>query len=135
VRHVLVAVLVALSITACGGGTAVDEVGVGDCFDDPETELVAALELIDCSLPHDNEVYAEVLMPGSQFPGDEEIAEFGFDACLAEFEGYVGESYVDSPLDYLFLSPSAESWDGGDRAFLCFLYSADLAKLTGSQRG
>ena len=38
-------------------------------------------------------------------------------------------------LDYAFLAPTAESWNSlGDRNITCFLYSADLSKLTASAR-
>ncbi|MFW2383673.1 MAG: septum formation family protein [Acidimicrobiales bacterium] len=119
---------------ACGGGTAVDEIGAGDCFDDPDTEVVSALELIDCAEPHDNEVFAEIFMSESAFPGDNAIGDFAFDGCLAPFEAYVGESYEESPLDYFYLGPTEDSWDLGDRGVLCVLYSVDLSKLTGSSR-
>ena len=124
-----------LVLAACGGGTSVTEIEVGDCFDDPDAELVSSLELVDCSEPHDNEVFAEVFMNESTFPGTGSLGEFGFEACLPEFEAYVGETYAESSLDYTFLSPSEESWAEGDRNFVCFLYSADLSKLTGSARG
>ena len=127
--------VMALVLAACGGGTSVTEIEVGDCFDDPEGELVSSLDLVDCSQPHDNEVFAEVVMGGGAFPGTEALFEFGFDTCLLEFEAYVGEPYAESSLDYTFLSPSEESWADGDRTFVCFLYNSDLSKLTGSARG
>lgn len=135
VRMLSLVAAVAVLAVACGGGTAVDEIGVGDCFDDPDSELVSALPLIECSQPHDNEVYAEVTMSGDAFPGDEAVGDFAFDTCLVEFESYVGETYVNSPLDYTYLGPTEDSWNGAsDRTVLCVLYSADLSKLTGSVR-
>ena len=134
-QRVLRIAALALVLSACGGGTAVTEVNVGDCFDDPDEEYVASLNLVSCSQPHDNEVFAEVVMDAVDFPGNDALAEFGFDACLPEFEAYVGESYAESPLDYLFMAPSEEGWGNGDRTFLCFLYSADLSPLVGSARG
>ena len=133
--RLLGSLLMALVVAGCGGGTAIDEVGVGDCFDDPADSVVTQLDLTDCSAPHDNEVFAELRLPQAEFPGDGGVGEFAFDACLAEFESYVGETYVDSPLDYTYLGPTRESWESnGDRTILCVLYSPDLAKLTGSAR-
>ena len=132
-RRTAIAVAMALVLAACGG-TDVNDVGIGDCFDDPETELVSSLELIECAEPHDNEVFAEVFMSDASFPGDNGVAEFAFEECFAPFEAYVGESYAESPLDYIYLGPTQESWDAGDRSVLCILYSADLAKLTGSEK-
>lgn len=128
-------VALVLLAAACSGGTAVDKIGAGDCFDDPDSEVVSSLELIDCAQPHDNEVFAEVLMSESVFPGDNAIGDFAFEECLAPFEAYVGETYEESPLDYFYLGPTEESWGNGDRGVLCVLYSADLSPLTGSSRG
>ena len=127
--------VLAVVLAACSVGTSVADIGVGDCFDDPEDVVVTSLELIDCAAPHDNEVYAEVFVDGVAFPGEQELFEFGFEECLPVFEAYVGETYAESPLDYSFLSPTEESWAEGDRTVLCYLYSADLSKLTGSARG
>ena len=126
--------VLALGLAACGGETSVADIAVGDCFDDPDSEIVSALSVVDCALEHDNEVYAEVFMPGTAFPGDDGVSDFAFDTCLDEFEPYVGQAYEESPLDYLYLGPTEESWDAGDRVVLCVLYSADLSKLTGSMK-
>ncbi len=122
-------------LAACSVGTAVTDIEVGDCFDDPEEVLVATVEVVDCSQPHDNEVFAQVDTGGVVFPGNDALREIGAEACLPEFEAYVGETFAESPLDYTFLSPSEESWEEGDRTFVCFLYSPDLSKLTGSAKG
>ena len=132
-RSAKIVMATALVLAACGG-TAVTEVGIGDCFDDPDSNVVSSLDLIDCAEPHDNEVFAEVIMSGSSFPGDDGVAEFAFEACFDPFEAYVGEPYAESPLDYVYLGPTQESWEEGDRSVLCVLYAADLAKLTGSAR-
>ena len=112
------------------------DVTVGDCFDDPADVVVESLELIDCDQPHDNEAYAKLLLEQSVFPGDATIAEFALDACLGPFESYVGMAYAESDLDFSYLAPTAEGWNtGGDRTVTCFLYAADLSKLSGSARG
>ena len=136
-RMLTLAPVVALLAAACGGGAiSVAAVAVGDCFDDPAETVVESLELIDCNEPHDNEAYAKLLLEQSVFPGDAIISEFALDACLGPFEAYVGKSYAESSLDYAFLAPTAEGWNGsGDRTVTCFLYAADLSKLLGSSRG
>ncbi|MDJ0954229.1 MAG: septum formation family protein [Acidimicrobiia bacterium] len=126
--------VVAVAVAACSGGTSVLDVAVGDCFDDPDSEIVSTLDIVDCAEPHDNEIYAKLQMSGAAFPGDDGVGEFAIDACLADFESYVGESYATSALDYFYLGPTEDSWNGGDREVLCVLYAANLAKLTGSMR-
>lgn len=127
-------ITLALALAACGGGTAVGDIDVGDCFNDPGSETVTNLEVVDCAVPHDNEVYAKVFLAETVWPGMDAVEEFAVDACLTEFEAYVGQTYAESPLDYLFLSPTEEGFDQGDTTVLCVLYSADLAKLTGTQK-
>ena len=121
-------------VAGCSQATSVGAVNVGDCFDDPGQELVTEIQLIDCGQPHDNEVYAAVLMDDGSWPGTDAVTNYAVDACLDQFEPYVGVSYADSPLDYFYLSPTQASWAQGDQRVLCVLYQAGLEKLTGSQR-
>jgi len=133
VTRVPVLVGLALLAAGCNSGTAITEIGVGDCFDHPTEEYISALNVVDCSVEHDNEVYAEVFMDVTEYPGEDAVGEYAYDACLEAFEPYTGVGYADSPLDYLYIGPTAESWAEGDQSILCVLYSADLEKLTGSQ--
>jgi hypothetical protein len=133
--RLFVLLALALSMFGCSSATSISDVAVGDCFDDTGDEVVSELELIDCDEPHDNEVFANLQVEESVFPGDEVFGAFAIDACLAPFEAYVGESYAESRLDYWFLTPTEESWAAGDRAVTCVLYAADLSKLTGSVGG
>lgn len=135
-RILVVALGLALGLAGCGGGgaTPVSDLARGDCFDDPAvSDAIAEIDLVDCAQSHDNEVFANLVIEQTVYPGDEAIADFAFDSCLDPFEAYVGEAYADSTLDYTFLAPTAESWNQvGNRVVTCILYSADLAKLTGS---
>ena len=135
-RIVIYVLAIGSLLAGCGGGgTAVKDLAVGDCFNDPDTEIVETLDVAGCDEPHDNEVYANLVVEESLFPGDEVIADFAVDVCLPPFETYVGASYIDSELDYAFLAPTATSGNTlGDRNITCFLYSADLSKLTTSAR-
>jgi hypothetical protein len=133
---VALVLLFALPLGGCGGGTSVADLEQGDCFDDPPTAVIDSLQLTDCDQPHDNEVFANLLLEQSVFPGESIIAEFAADACFAPFEAYVGMPYAESDLDYSFLAPTADAWNSSaDRTVTCFLYSADLSKLSGSAKG
>lgn len=123
----------ALLVGACATGTAITDVAVGDCFDDPADAVIESLEMIDCDLPHDNEVFANLTIEQSVFPGDNVLQAFAVDACLPAFEAYVGVSYTQSDLDYTFLIPTVDTWNTvAERTVTCFLYAADLSKLSGS---
>lgn len=123
---------------ACSGN--VFELAVGDCFDDGDlvlggVEEIGEVPLVECSEPHDNEVYAVVDVEGDVFPGDEAIRTEADDVCHGAFQGFVGLDYETSALDFGWLVPTAGSWDAGDRVVACFVYRMDLAKVSGTLEG
>ena len=130
---------IAVVLAACSGN--VFDLGVGDCFDDgdvplgPGVEEIGDVSLVDCSEPHDNEVYETVTVEGDGFPGDQQIADQADQICFAAFEGLVGLDYAGSALDFGWLVPTAESWDAGDRLVACFVYRLDLEKVSGTLEG
>ena len=79
---------------------------VEECFNEaPDTEY-AMVELVDCSGEWEFQVVDRFLIPfDDAFPGDEYL------------EGIAGQECDDS-FDFYF-SPTAESWDLGDRAITC----------------
>lgn len=114
---------------------------VGDCFDDPEEddEVVVDVAAVPCSQPHDNEVFAvqsvAAAFPGDAFPGQDALWEYSYEVCSgALFDSYVGTSYLDSSLEVFSFTPTQESWDEGDRGFVCALYRLDLGQLAGTAR-
>ena len=127
-----------LAVTACGDDdTSVFELSVGDCFnDDPAAgDSVSEVPTVDCSTPHDNEIYFQFSMTDAAFPGQEATRNSSAERCISEFEGFVGLSYAESNLDIFPITPTAASWEQGDRVVYCVLYALDLSKLTGSMRG
>ncbi|MBA3308147.1 MAG: septum formation family protein [Chloroflexi bacterium] len=60
---------------------------------------------------------------------------FAQEGCLKRFERFVGISYERSQLEVTYLSPTAVSWQDGDRRVQCVLHSGDGEPLTGSMRG
>jgi len=112
---------------------------VGDCFDDPDEfeDVVYDVAAVPCSEPHDNEVFAVKSVGtvfGEDFPGRSAIEQYSHDNCVASFPEYVGVEYAASSLGVFSFTPTEESWDEGDRGFVCALYSIDFAKLTGTAR-
>jgi len=138
--------VVVLVLSSCSSGSpATYSLEPGDCFDDPPEltdddlgEFVSGeftdLPMIGCNEPHDNEMFALFDAPDGPFPGTEALDDMAVD-CVPLFEDYVGASYEDMPqLDIMWIVPTAESWEGGDRRVTCALFDTDFAKLTGSQR-
>lgn len=111
------------------------ELGVGDCLDDVlDTGVVDEEDAIPCEEPHDLEVYAALDLPDGEYPG-EEVYEQADLECVEEFEIFTAESYEESPLDFLSITPNEEGWEAGDREVICLLYDVAGEKLTGSARG
>ena len=116
---------------------------VGDCFDrrklepGPEqrgqTDIVL---LLDCGLPHQNETFAVLDVPGAgrDFPGEEALQDFARANCVADFEAFVGTPYVVSTLEIGYYIPTESSWGAGARTLGCYVYDVDGAKLVGTMR-
>ncbi len=139
-RMHLIASTVVLGLlgTACSGN--VFDLAVGDCFDDGDMtvegiEEVGEVPMVECSEPHDNEVYAVVSVEGERFPGEVAIQTEADEVCLDSFPKFVGLDYQTSVLDFGWLVPTAETWEAGDRVVACFIYRMDLEKVTGTLQG
>ncbi len=122
-----------LTLAACSQSNVL-ELSVGDCFDDDASfsEEVSDIPLIECSEPHDNEIYAVHTMSEATYPGLDTTGELADEQCVGGFESFVGVGYDVSELDIGWLAPTEESWSGGDREIVCFLYRIDLEKMTGT---
>lgn len=130
--------LLAIALGACGSGlVAVNELEVGDCFDDPENEEdVLLIQTVPCEEPHQNEVYANLELTQFQsYPGLQAIEDAGISECLDLFAGFVGVEYDASVLDIVYLTPTQESWGQGDRDVTCAVYDISGERLTGSMKG
>ena len=116
----------------------------GSCFEDLDEPPLRAFTLgqevglVACELPHRFEVYAHVAVeaePDEQWPGDAAIDERTDMACLDAFEAFVEVAWEDSTLDYLYLSPTRDRWETGQRHGVCALFDLGLAPLEGSVAG
>lgn len=126
---------------AGAGDLEVMSLQAGDCFNDPEDfdEVVYDVAAVPCSEPHDNEAFAvqslAAAFPGDAFPGQEALWTHSYEICSGPlFDSYVGTRFLDSALDVFSFTPSSESWEQGDREFVCALYRLDLGDLTDTAR-
>lgn len=134
-KHIALLVL-AIGLVASACSTEVLTLSVGTCFDDPASfEDVTDVPQIDCASPHENEVFINVDLTDTTYPGDEIVQSSAFDICEGAFESFVGIAYFDSIYDVGWLNPTSESWEAGDREIICFIYAVDLTKITGSVQG
>ncbi len=136
IRLLPVLVLASLLLLGCGPGEgSVFSLAEGECFDDPEdTSDIREVPLVACDQPHDNEVFATFDLEDGDFPGSAEVEEQALSGCTERFPAQVAEEYGDDELVIGVLTPTSDSWSGGDREVVCFLSSED-GLLTGSLLG
>jgi hypothetical protein len=113
---------------------------VGDCLMDESTPIGADLldiPLINCDLAHESEVYAEIVLDGTGFPGVDEIVNTAIASCMTEFATFVGIDHASSTLDFSYYYPTPSSWAVGDRSIFCVVGDPGvltIGTLEGSRR-
>jgi len=113
---------------------------VGNCLMDQSTPLGADLTnipLINCDLPHESEVFAEIVLDGTGFPGVDEITNTAIGSCMSEFGRFVGIDHASSSLDFSYYFPTPSSWAVGDRSIFCVVFDPGVLSrgtLEGSRR-
>ncbi len=112
-------------------------VKIGDCFDDATDfgEEVSSLAGVPCADPHDNETYAVFDVSFDSYPNEEVMSGHASDACLEQFEPFVGKDYESSTLEISTMYPTQQSWDQSDREVVCAIYDMNANKLVGSAQG
>lgn len=127
-----------------GEETPVLEVGVGDCLLASQVGVeIGALRVVDCTEPHEQEVYAVEPYVGADgrtpedYPGEAALTTFAEGRCLELFAEYVGVDYRDSSLFFTYLLPSPRGWQGAgqeaDRSVMCVVTTTG-DQLTASVR-
>lgn len=117
------------------GGLGAFAMQIGDCFNEPDEDLVVSVEGVPCLDFHDAEVYDMVDLPAGPWPGDLAVGQQGWLACEQTFEAYVGRDYATSSLDIGVLTPIESGWATGDREVVCYVFDYNGATLTRSVRG
>jgi hypothetical protein len=118
---------------------------MGDCFNNrslsdlegSETTDVRTVDAIPCDLPHEFEIYAlsHQLFDQSSYPGEEVITLTADEYCDIEFEKFIGINAQDSILSYVFMFPTKDAWNIGDKSTTCAVDHKLGKKLEGSSRG
>lgn len=144
--------------TSDAGNTDMTAVAVGDCVNDadlfgsegsdtPTTSpsaseddglVVASLDVVDCAIRHDSEVFGFVYYTSATIPSADELDSIADARCGSLFERYVGVRVEDSTLDYTWYTPTVEGWAEGDHQAMCELYldsDDSSAQLTGTRKG
>ena len=124
-----------------GEETSVFDLEVGDCFS-ADSDQIETVLVVDCAQPHTYEAYFlfdHEAGPDDPYPGDQEILEFADGECRPPFEEFVGKDYDTSIWYITSVTPSAETWEAGDREIICTLdqenADGEPIEVTGSAEG
>ncbi len=119
-----------------GDDTSVFQLEIGQCVNSETGEgEVSSVPIVECSEPHQAEIYALPQLPDGEFPGDEAVTETAQEECTGDvFTDYVGLPFERSEFEVTFLLPSAETWADGDREIACLIASTEPGSVRGSNR-
>jgi Septum formation len=111
---------------------------VGDCYDVRPVDKGAPIYLrLDCSLPHQNEVFATFDYTDSKnYPGSQVLETQAKQRCPASWEAYVAKPYETSVLDLAYDLPDQATWGNGIRHVVgCLVVDPSSERRAGSVKG
>jgi hypothetical protein len=119
-----------------GGDLAAIDLRVGDCFDlkDPTADEIGDVTALQCTQPHQYEIFFVGSLPGPSYPSADELDKFIDDNCRPVFYLYVGKIYAESELEIFSLFPTNVGWAEGDRTVSCATHLGET-RLTASVKG
>ncbi len=111
---------------------------VGDCFDVPTAaDRIEDIRSRTCDGPHAGEVFHsyDAAATATDYPTDSAWEALVYPVCDPVFEAYTGTPVAERlDIGYLYLVPTADRWDAGDRRVTCFIASLDGSPLSRSFR-
>jgi len=113
------------------------ELEVGTCLNDVDQPLAQDLvdvPAVECTTPHQSEVFAAVTVDGSDYPGIDALTDQAVQGCQAEFQRFVGVEFAASELNFHYYYPTQSSWAVGDRSIYCVIFDPGVTTV-GTLRG
>ena len=108
---------------------------VGDCIILPTEDQFDEVRRLECTAPHDGEIFFVGDHPDGDYPTDEAFEAFVDEQCLPAFEAFTGSAYDNQEvLDVGWFTPTDGSWEDGDRAVSCHLVPIDGGQTDRSWR-
>jgi ABC-type cobalt transport system substrate-binding protein len=130
---VVIAVVLVIFFVVRQGTVTATEVKLGDCLSEiPDGTRVMTVKTVSCDEPHAGEVFAVLMMPDGDFPGEDAVAEYS-NRCGPELATYSPAAITDDSVQLYVLYPTDETWADGDRAVTC-IATLDPPR-TGSLKG
>jgi hypothetical protein len=120
-----------------GSAASISELGVGACYrlgdEDRTADSVGDVSIVDCSSPHDGQVYATVPLDYDDYPGDAELSTAGDAGCAAKdavaLDPAVGSEDTISPSWY---APLEADWHDSEHVATCVIEADTADGLTRS---
>lgn len=141
--------IILLGLTGCQAGTTavsidpeeatinVLELEVGTCLNDVDQPLAQDLvdvPAVECTTPHQSEVFTELAIDGSDYPGVDALTDHAVEGCQTEFQRFVGVEFAASELNFHYYYPTQSSWAVGDRSIYCVIFDPGTTTV-GTLRG
>ncbi len=111
---------------------------VGDCFDVRPVDKAPPIHLVlDCSLPHERQVFAIFdYTGGKDYPGQDVLETQAKLLCPKSWEAFVGAPYETSRFEMAFDLPDQAGWGNGIRHVIgCLVVDPQGDLITGSVQG
>ena len=113
------------------GEVAFDDVRQGDCTAEIPEGVTLTVRVLPCSEPHEGEVYATFELSGDDYPGQREVERFALGGCQREAIAALPPD-DETLYDLVYLAPSEQTWERGDRTVSCVLSDPTGEPLVGS---
>jgi Septum formation len=111
--------------------TYVEMAGPGTCYLADKNENIT--KFVPCTTAHKHEIYANVRIHGTGYPGETEVRDRLNKECGVAFESYVGIPVSQSTkYGYWYWLPRADDWRARDHYGECYAYPLDNQPRTGS---
>ena len=121
--------------TAPSTAISATELQVGDCLNDLTNSTdVSSLPSVDCTQPHEGEVFAVFDLPPGPYPGADGVDDLVSKGCNARLAEYSPGAPSDDAVGLFSVYPLEQNWERGDREVVC-IAKATSGTTTGSIKG
>jgi hypothetical protein len=125
------AMLVVVLLVGCGGDekakpktgkVSAKDLTVSTCVSDANSYVgdVTTFDAVECTKPHDGEVFTIIAVKGTKYPGLTRVNAKGQRGCRARLRRQAtAKAFRDRQLGFKFVYPTTKSWAQGDREITC----------------